>query len=276
MRVHSLAAALVVFMLLAAPITVDADVATPAALPTPTPTPTPAPAAAATAIDDAEAGPGDFLFSLGAAVRPRYYFQSNTGGKGRAQYRITFGTKLAAGQQLNVNIPLVTSYSAGRAPQSGLGNIGIVFAFPRAGPHSDRTFSAELVLPTVTNNVKSDDTQLRPHYDFRLYSDRGGLLLQNTFVQSVIVPPGSTWSSYYDLKALPYVDAKTSGSVSLFYEARVNFALGGVYVSALGPSVVGRLGRRFSVSAFDIWGLGANSQNLLWRYKVQALLSASI
>jgi len=259
--------------LLAVPIAAGADTGAP--LPGTTPNATPAPIATAS-NEDEDATPGDFLFSLGGALRPRYYFQAGSSGKARAQYRITFGTKLGAGQQLSVNIPWVTSYSPGRAPQSGLGNVSIMYALPRTGSHSDRTIAAEIVLPTVTNNVKSNDTQLSPHYDFRLYTARGGVLLQNTFVQSIIVPPGSSWSSYYDLKAQPYVDTKTSGSVSLFYEGRINLALGGVYVSSLGPSLVARLGRRFTLTAFDIWGLGANSQNLLWRYKVQGLLSARI
>ncbi|HME82420.1 MAG TPA: hypothetical protein VKF82_10115 [Candidatus Eremiobacteraceae bacterium] len=254
---------------LGAPVVAVADDAASAPASTPVPASTPA-------SGDADDAPGSFLFTLGASVRPRYYFQAMAGGKARAQYRITLGTKLSGGQQLSVNVPLVTSYQSGLAPKSGLGNVSIVYAFPRVGRRSDHTLSAEIELPTVTNDVKSNDTQLRPHYDFRLYSERGGVLLQNTFVQSISVPPGSSWSSYYDLKAQPYVESKTSGSLSLFYEARVNLALGGVYVSALGPSVVGRIGRRFSVSAFDIWGLGANSQNLLWRYKVQALLSATL
>lgn len=218
----------------------------------------------------------DDAFEVSHTFAARYYFESKLNGAGIAQYRLTFGKALSKRRSMKIYLPLVTSFAATRAPKSGLGNIAFVYTDSVKGQAFDHALVGELWLPTVTNGVKSDDTQVRPHYDVRWRWSNSGLSLENRFAQSVIVPPGSSWTSFYDLRATPYVSTARSGAVALLYEARVNFALGGIFVSAIGPSITANIGRATTLSAFDIWGIGGNGQANLWRYRVQAQVNAKL
>lgn len=229
-----------------------------------TPPPGATPAAASAPVE-----PLNTLFQLEPLAKARYYFQSNTGGKGRAEYRVTFGRDdKRRHMQFNLNIPLVTSYAATRPPKTGLGNITIYVGHVLLGTGYSHTLAGELWLPTVTNGVRSNDTQLRPMYGIRWSGKRNSFTLDNTFAQSVIVPPGSTWTSYYDFRmaAAPYAG---HGTFAVFYEGRFLFTLGGTYASAIGPNVVTKLWPGATLNAYDIWGIGASGQTNLWRYKTQ-------
>ncbi len=218
----------------------------------------------------------DDAFEVSHTFAARYFFESKRNGAGMAQYRLTFGKAFSKRRSIKIYLPLVTSFAAMRAPKSGLGSIALVYIDGVKGQAFDHALVGELWLPTVTNGVKSDDMQVRPHYDVRWRWNSGGLSLENRFAQSVIVPPGSSWTSYYDLSATPYVLTPRSGAVALLYEARVNFARGGIFVSAIGPSITANIGRATTLSAFDIWGIGGNGQANLWRYRVQAQVSAKL
>jgi hypothetical protein len=220
--------------------------------------------------------PTDDAFEVSHTFAARYYFESRLNGAGTAQYRLTFGKAFSKRRSVKIYLPFVTSFAATRAPKSGLGNIAFVYTDSVKGEAFDHALVGELWLPTVTNGVKSDDTQLRPHYDVRWRWSSGGLSLENRFAQSVIVPPGSSWTSFYDLRATPYVSTARSGAVALLYEARVNLARGGIFVSAIGPSVSANIGKATTLSAFDIWGIGGNGQANLWRYRVQAQINAKL
>jgi hypothetical protein len=232
----------------------------------------PAPAPAATPTAEPEPGqPLNNLFELEPLARVRYYFQSNTGGKGRSEYRLTMGRDDTRHHtQYNINIPLTTSYAATRPPKTGLGNISFLVSHIDLGEGYSHSEGLELRLPTATNGVRSNDTQLRPMYGLRWTGKRKNLsfTLDNTFAQSIIVPPGSTWTSYYDFKmaAAPYAG---KGAFAVLYEGRFLFTLGGTYASAIGPDVVTKLWPGATLTSYDIWGIGASGQTNLWRYKAQ-------
>jgi hypothetical protein len=220
--------------------------------------------------------PLNSLFQLEPLVKARYYFQSNVGGKGRSEYRVTFGRndKLHH-NQFNINIPLVTSYAATRPPKTGLGNITLFVSHADLGEGYSHSIGGELWLPTATNGVRSNDTQLRPMYGIRWSGRRNSFTLDNTFAQSIIVPPGTSWTSYYDFKmaAAPYAG---SGTFAVYYEGRFLFTLGGTYASAIGPNIVTKLWPGATLNAYDIWGIGASGQTNLWRYRCQFNLTQRI
>jgi hypothetical protein len=233
-------------------------------------TPAPPPAATPTS-ESGPAQPLNSLFQLEPLVRARYYFQSNAGGKGRAEYRVTFGRNDKRHHtQYNLNIPITTSYAPTRPPKTGLGNIALSVSHVDLGEGYSHSEGVELWLPTATNGVRSNDTQLRPLYGLRWTGRRNNFsfTLDNTFAQSIIVPPGSTWTSYYDFRmaATPHAG---HGTFAVLYEGRFLFTLGGTYASAIGPNVVANLWQGATLNAYDIWGIGASGQTNLWRYKAQ-------
>jgi hypothetical protein len=233
---------------------------------------TPAPPPAATPTEtSAPAQPLNTLFQLEPLAKARYYFQSNTGGRGRAEYRLTLGrNNKRHHNQYNINIPITTGYSSTGPPKTGLGNISLAFTHIDLGEGYSHTEGVELWLPTATNGVRSNDTQLRPLYGLRWIGRRHNFsfTLDNTFAQSIIVPPGSTWTSYYDFRmaAVPYAG---KGTFAVFYEGRFLFTLGGTYASAIGPNITAKLWPGATLNAYDIWGIGASGQTNLWRYKAQ-------
>jgi hypothetical protein len=239
---------------------------------------TPAPTPSATPTTSEPAQPLNTLFQLEPLVKARYYFQSNTSGKGKAEYRVTFGRDDRRHHtQFNINIPLVTSYAATRPPKTGLGNISLYVGHVDLGEGYSHTLAGELRLPTVTNGVSSNDTQVRTMYGLRWTGRHANFsyTLDNTFAQSIIVPPGSTWTSYYDFKmaAAPYAG---NGTFAVFYEGRFLFTLGGTYASAIGPNVVAKLWPGATLNAYDIWGIGTSGQTNLWRYKCQFNLTQKL
>jgi hypothetical protein len=258
-------ALMVVCLAKGAPALADTSGASPS--PTPAPAPTSGPAQ-----------PLNTLFQLEPLLKARYYFQSNVGGKGKAQYRLTLGRDDKRHHtQYNINIPIVTSYAATRPPMTGLGNISLYVAHVDLGENYSHTLAGELRLPTATNGVSSNDTQLRPMYGLRWSGPRGNFsfTLDNTFAQSIIVPPGSTWTSYYDFKmaAAPRVG---NGTFAAFYQGRFIFTKGGAYASAIGPNVVTKLWPAATLNAYDIWGIGTSGQTNLWRYKLQLNLTVKV
>jgi hypothetical protein len=217
------------------------------------------------------AQPLNTLFQLEPLAKVRYYFQSNTGGKGRAEYRVTFGRDDKRHHtQYNVNIPITTSYAPTRPPKTGLGNVALSVNHVDLGEGYSHSEGVELWLPTATNGVRSNDTQLRPMYGLRWTGRRHNFsfTLDNTFAQSIIVPPGSTWTSYYDFRmaATPHAG---HGTFAVLYEGRFLFTLGGTYASAIGPNAIANLWSGATLNAYDIWGIGASGQTNLWRYKAQ-------
>jgi hypothetical protein len=230
---------------------------------------TPAPA-------EGPAEPLNTLFQLEPLVKVRYYFQSNVGGKGKADYRLTLGRDdKRRHMQYNINIPIVTRYAATGPPMTGLGNVSLYAAHVDLGEGYSHTLAGELRLPTATNGVSSNDTQLRPMYGIRWSGPRASFTLDNTFAQSIVVPPGSTWTSYYDFKmaAAPLV---SHGTFAAFYQGRFIFTKGGTYASAIGPNVVAKLWPAATLNAYDIWGIGASGQTNLWRYKLQLNLTVKL
>jgi len=224
------------------------------------------------------AQPLNTLFELQRLAKIRYYFQSNTGGKGRAEYRLTLGRDDKRHHtQYNINIPILTSYAPTRPPKTGLGNISLMISHIDLGEGYSHSAGVELWLPTATNGVRSNDTQLRPLYGLRWTGRRShfSFTLDNTFAQSIIVPPGSTWTSYYDFRmaATPYAG---NGTFSVFYEGRFLFTQGGTYASAIGPNVGAKLWPGATLNAYDIWGIGASGQTNLWRYKCLVNVTAKL
>lgn len=222
-----------------------------------------------------EIEPVNTLFQLEPLFKFRYYYQANI-GKGKAQYRVTYGVEdKKHHNEYSINIPLVTKYTDNKPPKTGLAQIFLYAAHVNTSEKFDHSVAAELYLPTVTNNANSNDTEVRALYGLRWIDRPASLTMQNTFAQSVSVPPGSSWTSYYDLKlaAAPHVGR---GTFAVFYESRVLFTQGGTYTSAVGPNIVTALWKGATLNAFDIWGIGANGQTNLWRYRVQANFSQRI
>jgi len=175
--------------------------------------------------------------------------------------------------QVIISLNLITKYVPGQQPKTGLGTLDVSVSHATFGDTFSHSIGGLVRLPTVTNGVTSNDTELRGLYGLRWTAERSSLTVQNMIAQSVIVPPGSSWTSYDDVQVAPapYVGRQT---FAILYDGRCFFTRGGLYASTVGPNVVAELWPGAKLNVYDTFGIGTSGQTSLWHYRFQAALSA--
>jgi hypothetical protein len=205
-----------------------------------------------------------------------YYFQGNTDGTGKAKYELRYGRDLWNDNAiLRIRIPFLTKYPTIGNPYTGLGNVELGYSYSASSPKFNHSLEIRGSFPTAANNVSSNDTQLKGFYTTKWKLPGFAITYLNEYDQSIIVPPGSSWTSYYEGKlTLPdYAFPNLKGlNFSAFYNFRELFDSGGKFKDALGGTLYGNLNNAVAVSVFDSWGLGGNASSL-WRYKFEVNLT---
>jgi hypothetical protein len=205
-----------------------------------------------------------------------YSFRSNPDGAGRAKEELRYARDLwTHAAQLRIRIPLVTRYPLAGNPRSGLGKIELGYSYNVTSPAFDHSLEFRVALPTESNHVTNDSTQLKAFYVTKWKWTGGSIAYSNELDQTVIKPPGSSWTSYYEGKlALPdyaFVHALRGLKVSALYIYRVLFGEGSEVRDAAGGTLYGNL-NAVALSVTDTWGLGGHP---LWRYRFEANATAS-
>jgi hypothetical protein len=215
---------------------------------------------------------GDDIVTAGSSVTAYDDFQTNPGGSAQAKRELRFGQDVGdAGGQLRLRVSELTRYPSGGPAFSGFGNVEIGYASVTQSAAFDRFTELRIALPTVTNGVASNDTQLKAAYGPRWKWAGGAASLVNEFDQTIVRPPGSTWTSYDDTKInLPDAGIAQAVRVSGFYEGRFVFSAGGIYRSAAGATIFGNV-KNVALAVLASWGVGGNG---LWRSKLEANATA--
>jgi hypothetical protein len=211
---------------------------------------------------------GEDVYTIDRDMTLYYYMQVNPDGSAQAKREFRFGRNLWNDHaQLRIRVPELTKYPAVGAAYSGLGNIEIGYSYVLTSSAFDHFLETRIALPTATFGVTSLDTQLKAYYGTKWKWRGGGIGLVNEFDQTIIKPPGASWTSYYDAK-INVPDLRLVGGVKLstVYEGRFVFNAGGVYRSAAGGTLFGNF-HGVALSVIDTWGIGGNP---LWRYKLEA------
>ena len=203
------------------------------------------------------------------------YFQGNRDGTAKVKRELRYGRNLWTDPaQIRIRIPIVTKYPTTGNPSSGLGNIELGYSYNVKTLKFDHSLEIRAAFPTASNHVESLDTQLKGFYSIKWKWRRLGFSYVNEYDQTVIKPPGSSWTSYYegkftapDYEFLP----TTSGlKISGFYNYRVLFDSGGKFKDAVGATIFDNFGD-VALSLVDSWGIGGNA---LWNFKFEANLTA--
>ena len=273
----ALAGAAALAMLLAAGTAANAAGDPPSASPSPSPTPSASPAPEGPVFYNM----GDNIdsyYSVNRDATLYYYFQANTDGTGKAKYEARYGRNLwNKDAVVQIRIPIITKYPTMGNPFSGLGNIELGYSYNVASPTFNHSLEFRGSFATATNNVSSNDTQLKGFYTTKWKWKGGALIYANEYDQSIIVPPGSSWTSYYEgkLTVPEYAFRNLKGlKFNAFYNFRELFDSGGKFKDALGGTLFGNLGN-VALSATDSWGLGSGS-TALWKYKFEFNLTARL
>ena len=204
-----------------------------------------------------------------------YYFQGNTNGTAKVKQEVRYGRNLWNNDAIvRLRIPFITRYPTSGNPFSGLGNIELGYAYNVAASSFDHSLEFRVALPTATNGVESLDTQLKGFYTTKWQWRGGAAIYVNEYDQSIIVPPGSSWTSYYEGKlTLPnssFIHPLGGLRIAAIYDFRVLFNSGGAYKNAIGGTLFGNL-NDVAISFTDTWGLGSNP---LWKFKPEVNVTA--
>ncbi len=252
------------------------------------PSPAPSPAAENSAPPQTSPSPATFavptepplyqmnddIFTVDRDATLFYYFQGNTDGTGKAKYEFRYGRNLwNDNAQLRIRIPVLTKFPVDGDPYSGLGNIELGYSYNVSSPTFDHSLEIRGSFATAANNVSSNDTQLKAFYTTKWKWAGGSIAYANEYDQTVIKPPGSTYTSYYEGKlTLPeYAFVQLRGlKFSAFYNYRVLFDSGGIWKGALGGTIFGNM-KDVALSLTDSWGIGDHG---LWKYKFEANATA--
>jgi hypothetical protein len=199
-----------------------------------------------------------------------YQFRNYTTGKSRAKYEFRYGRNLWNNNAVvRIRIPFYTQYPVSGNPYSGLGNIELGYSYNVPSKDYDHSMEFRISLPTAVNNVNSNDTQIKGFYTSKWKSNGASWIYNHEYDQSIIVPPGSSWTSYYEgkitgpnvaMRVLPWL--KWSG----IYNFRILFDTHGLYKQAAGGTLFGNLGN-VALSLTDTWG--GTSDNSLWKYQFE-------
>jgi hypothetical protein len=263
---------------------VRADAACISAAPSPAPSASPAAVPEAGTVVGAAPSPtplaetplysiGDEIYTVDHDGTFYYYFRQNTDDTGKAKYDMRYDRNLwdtcAQGQ---IRIPIITKYPTTGNPYSGLGNIELGYSYNVASKTFDHSLQARIALPTEDNNVDSYDTQLKFFYDVKWKFNGLSVAYSNEYDQSIIRPPGTSYTSYYEGKlTLPgysFVDAPgwRSLKLSAIYNYRFVFNKGGIFQPAAGFIMFGNL-NDVALNVIDTWGMG---EHALWKYQIEA------
>jgi hypothetical protein len=241
--------------------------------PSPVPSATPTPSAAAKGSTPLYQV-GNDIFTIDRDSTLYYYFQGNQDGTGKVKEELRFGRDLwNDNAQLRIRIPIIVKYPLEGDPYSGLGNIELGYSYNVPSKTFDHSLEARLSFATAANGVSSNDTQLKLFYTTKWKWNGGSISYVNEYDQTVIKPPGSTYSSYYEGKLTfpEYAFKQIEGlKFSAFYNYRVLFDTGGIWKDALGASLFGNM-NDFALSITDSLGIGAHA---LWKYKFEANATA--
>lgn len=139
-----------------------------------------------------------------------------------------------------------------------------------SSPKFDHSLEIRGAFATAANNaVQSLDTELKGFYNLKWKFPGASIAYTNEYDQTVIHPPGSSWTSYYEGKlTLPEYHFKHIRGLkfSAIYNFRVLFDTGGIYKSAAGGTLFGNI-QNLALLIIDTWGIGSNG---LWKFKLEA------
>ena len=218
----------------------------------------------------------DDIYSIDRDMTAYYYFQSNLNGSAKAKYEYRFARNLwNDNAQFRLRIPIVTQFSQTKSTLSGLANIEVGYSYGVTSKTFDHYLEARVSLPTAVNTgVSSNDTQLKGFYNLKWKLKDFNIAYSNEYDQTIIKPPGSSWTSYYEGK-LTFPDFKLLPGLkfSTFYNYRVLFDSYGVWKDALGATLYGNM-NDVALSITDSWGVGGS--NSLWRYKLELNATARL
>ena len=214
---------------------------------------------------------GDEIFTIDRDGTLFYYFQGNRDGTAKVKREMRYGRNLWNDcAQLRIRIPFVTRYPVIGNTYSGLSNIELGYSYNVKSTPFDHSLEFRIALPTAVNNVDSLDTQLKGFYTTKWKQPGWAISYTNEYDQTIIRPPGSSYTSYYEGKVqLPdyiLVPEVPGMKLSAFYNYRVLFDSGGIVKDALGGTLFGSI-NDVALSVTDSWGLG---ENALWKYKFEA------
>ncbi len=222
---------------------------------------------------------GDQIYTVDHDVTAFYYFQGNRNGSGKAKYEVRYDRNLwDTCAQLQIRLPFITNWPIAPSqsapygkPYTGFGNAELRYSYNVTGPTFDHSLQAGVALPTESNGVASIDTQLKAFYNMEWKWVGGSLAYTNEFDQTIIQPPGTGYTSYYEGKlTLPnyaFVSALRGLSISGVYNYREFFdAATPDFRSAAGGIINGNVDD-VALNLIATWGLGFNG---LWKYKIEA------
>lgn len=209
-------------------------------------------------------------YNINRDVQYYYYFQGNQSGTGKMKNEFRYGRNLwNSNSQVRLRVPFITNYPLVGNPNSGLGNMELGYSYNVTSPAFDHSLEIRGAFPTsVSNTVQSRDTQLKGFYNLKWKFNGGSIAYTNEYDQTIIHPPGSSWTSYYEGKlTLPeYAFKHVKGlKFSAIYNFRFLFDSGGIYKSAAGGTLFGNI-HNVALLIIDTWGVSTNG---LWKYKLE-------
>jgi len=254
-----------------------------------TPSPSPVPAVADQSQQTSAATPAatplpegalysapDDIYTIDREATFYYYYQNNKDDSGKAKRELRYKRNLwVKNAQIGIRIPFVTSHPVNGDNKTGLSNIELGYNYNVTSPTFNHSLEFRVALPTVANGVTSNDTQLKGFWTTKWkFNNKTALAYTNEYDQTIIHPPGSSWTSYYEGK-LTYPDwgfrhALVGVNITAFYNFRILFDSSGQYKDALGLSLFGTTGNT-AISITDSWGIGGNG---LWKYKGELNISS--
>lgn len=223
---------------------------------------------------------GDEFFTLDRDATFYYYFQGNRDGTAKVKRELRYDRNLwDTCAQLQIRLPFITryptepnAYSPNANPYTGFGNAELRYSYSVASTNFDHALEAGVAFPTATDGVESLETVLKFFYTTKWKWSGGSIAYTNEYDQTVIQPPGASYTSYYEGKlTLPnvsFIDSPALRGVkfSAIYNYRVLFNDHGIVQDAVGGIVSGNAGD-VGLLVIDSWGIGRYG---LWKYKVEA------
>lgn len=244
----------------------------------------PAPAPSASASAEPPLDPiGEDIFAVNRDTAFYYSFQSNLDGSAKSKKELRVDRNLWNDcAQLQIRLPYVTVYppqarsSADVTTFSAFGNAELRYSYRVDSPTFDHAIVLVGSFPTAGDGVESLDTELKALYAAKWRWSGGSIAYASEYDQTVIRPPGATYTSYYEgtltLPNVTFIDSSALRGVKVsgIYNYRVLFNDGGTFKSAVGAIINGNL-NDVAFNVTDTWGTGAHA---LWKYKFEATLAA--
>ena len=216
----------------------------------------------------------DSYYSINRTATAYYYFQRNTNGSSKAKYELRYGRNLWNNNAIiRIRIPYWTQYPTTGKPFSGLGNVELGYSYNVTSKPFDHSVEFRVAFPTTTNHVVSNDTQIKGFYTTKFKYPGWSIIYVNEYDQSIIVPPGASWTSYYEGKLdIPNYKILPGLTAAVVYNFRALFDSKGIYNPAIGGTIFGNI-NDVAISLVDTWGYGPNA---LWKYKPEVNITTKI